>query len=87
MNSTGGANNEETVKIYNNLKKLELKSRSAFKMSEDKREKGLNHKRFKEIMEGERDPMVGVFGDKGKGKPLDPHRLDFLQLNYKQHVE
>ena len=50
---------------------------------------GVNNKRYSEMLDQERDPMVGVFNKKqaGQGKALDMKRLDFLKLNYQQNID
>ena len=86
------AEDEESKQIYTNLKKLELKSKSMFKVSEEKNETGLNHKRYKQIVENESNPLMGIFTNNAQQsecssqKVLDPHKLEFLKLNYKQQI-
>lgn len=61
-------------------------------------DKGVNRKRYNEIMRNQKDPLVGVFnnrpmksdlyGQSGGGQAvLDVHKLDFLKLNYKQQID
>ncbi|CDW71712.1 UNKNOWN [Stylonychia lemnae] len=85
----------EQVKIYQTLKKLELKSKSHFKLNEQKRNKGVNHRRFTDIIENEKDHLLGIFssnklitefsGQSGQ-KIFDMHKLDFVQLKFKEDI-
>ena len=50
------------------------------------RKADVNKKRYNQMLEGERNPLVGIFSNNGQ-KGLDIHKLDFLKLSYKQSID
>eukprot|EP00347_Sterkiella_histriomuscorum_P012808 403367150 len=86
------------VKFAQNINEIattKLRTKSTFKLNQQKREKGLSNRRYRDIIENEQDPLLGIFsdnklknlfqGDRGQ-KVLNTHSLDFLHLDFKQDI-